>query len=194
MQLRYRAICGWLMRAEFSNPVHFHCSLFSYEIYLDSLSTVYTHRLPMVAERLRISRTAPILPERRRSGSVGSTRLDSASRWQAASIEIARNFETFLTRVSYFFFLNLAITHAITREQISTRCSPRRPSYKNSITQMKMRRVTNPDRKVTFLRLGLHLLALLSITRDRVHTPARLPSTTPIIYHLSSIGNWNASI
>lgn len=107
MQLRYRAICGWLMRAEFSNPVHFHCSLFSYEIYLDSLSTVYTHRLPMVAERLSISRTAPILPERRRSGSVGSTRLDSASRWQAASIEIARNFETFLTRVSYFFFLNL---------------------------------------------------------------------------------------
>lgn len=105
MQLRYRAICGWLMRAEFSNPVHFHCSLFSYEIYLDSLSTVYTHRLPMVAERLRISRTAPILPERRRSGSVGSTRLDSASRWQAASIEIARNFETLsYSRFVFLFF------------------------------------------------------------------------------------------
>lgn len=39
-----------------------------------------THRLPMVAERLRISRTVPILPERRRSGSVGSTRLHSTSR------------------------------------------------------------------------------------------------------------------
>lgn len=155
MQLRYRAICGWLMRAEFSNPVHFHCSPLVSRIYLDSLSTVYTPTSDGSRETLRIRRSCP---SAWCSGSVGSTRLDSARVDLPATGDEYRDCEKNLERIlryvlryflSSFFlpFFNLANN------------SLHHPPYKNSIIEMKdsLSRDESPRsdcrRKVTFLRL-----------------------------------------
>lgn len=74
MQLRYRAICGWLMRAEFSNPVHFHCSLLVRNLSRFPIYRIYTPTSDGSREASHFPNSADLT----RAPTFGLGRLDSA--------------------------------------------------------------------------------------------------------------------
>lgn len=137
------------MRAEFSNPVHLHCSLL--EIYLYSLSTVYTP----TSDGSREASYFPNSTDLTRAPTFGLGRLDSARLDFPTTVSrLRRILKVFDVRyLLYFVFLFkslIAITHdnsIIIKTCVVRNRSIRHIPYKNSITEMKnSRRVTNPVR------------------------------------------------